>query len=127
MLARSIGFALCTLLALGCASDGDERVSDRDCDRPIPPEVPDGKTASDVAMISATQRMKLYVESANDFLDCLDRAEQSIGATARDIKQKRIGGKRDEARADLEQTTANFNEQVRVYKARRGETSEDSD
>ena len=109
-------------LALGLASFGlapgarAERQSDKDCQQPKPPEIPDATQASDVEMIAATQRVKLFIASANEFLDCLDRAQADIGTTSRDLKRRRIEKKRAEMGQELKNTTERFNEQVRVYK-----------
>jgi putative peptidoglycan lipid II flippase len=100
--------------------------SDRDCDRPLPPAVPDGKTASNVEMIGAKQRAKLYLDSVETYLDCLKQAEESVTETGRDVKMKRIEKKRTEMETERTETVTKFNEQVRVYKIRTGEITEDA-
>ena len=99
--------------------------SDKDCERPKPPPIPDGRTASQVEMISAKQRTKLYVESAEGFLSCLEEARASVTETGRDVKLKRIDRKRDEVTQERDATVAKYNEQVRVYKVRTGEVAEE--
>ncbi len=98
--------------------------SDKDCDRPLPPKIPDGQTASAVDMIGATQRTKLYISSAETFLACLAEAESSVTETGRDVKLKRIEKKREEVTKQRDETVAKFNEQVRIYKIRTGEVAE---
>jgi hypothetical protein len=92
--------------------------SDKDCDRPHPPKIPDGKIASDVDMIGAKQRTKLYLESADTFFACLEEARASVTETGRDVKLKRIDRKQQEVEKERNDTLARFNEQVRVYMAR---------
>jgi hypothetical protein len=118
----ALGLAAGTLLAAPVLA-----ASDKDCDRPLPPKIPDGKTASDVEMISATQRTKLYMESAQTFLDCLDAAEQSVTETAREVKLKRIQKKRTEMAEERDTTLEKFNAQVRIYKERTGAAAEPTD
>ncbi len=100
--------------------------SDKDCDRPSPPKIPDGQTASAVDMIGATQRTKLYITSAETFLACLKEAEDTLTETGRDVKLRRIEKKREEATKQRDETVAKFNEQVRIYKIRTGEASAES-
>src|SRR5688572_2306879 len=86
----------CALAALWLPAVPALATSDRDCDRPFPPAVPDGKTASNVEMIGAKQRAKLYLDSVETYLDCLKQAEESVTETGRDVKMKRIEKKRTE-------------------------------
>jgi hypothetical protein len=111
-----------TLAALCLAPASAYATSDKDCDRPLPPKVPNGRTASNVDMIGATQRFKLYVESAETFLACLQQAEDTLTETGRDVKLKRIERKREEVTKEREDTVAKFNEQVRIYNERTGES-----
>jgi hypothetical protein len=99
--------------------------SDKDCDRPSPPKIPDGQTASAVDMIGATQRTKLYITSAETFLACLQEAEDTVTDTGRDVKIRRIEKKREEVVKQRDETVARFNEQVRIYKIRTGQATED--
>jgi hypothetical protein len=92
--------------------------SDKDCDRPHPPKIPDGKIASDVDMIGAKERTKLYLESADAFFACLDEAQRTVTETGRDVKIKRIDRKREEVEKERNDTLAKFNEQVRIFKLR---------
>jgi len=100
--------------------------SDKECERPRPPAIPDGRTATPVEMVGATQRAKLYMESAETYVGCLDEAQQSVTETARDVKLKRIEKKRSEFVEERDALIEKFNEQVRLYKARTGETEETS-
>lgn len=111
-------------LALWLSATPAFATSDKDCDKPAPPKIPDGKTASSVDMIGATQRTKLYITSAEAFLECLKQAEDTLTETGRDVKQKRIERKREEATKERDATVAKFNEQVRIYKVRSGQMTE---
>ena len=98
--------------------------SDRDCQRPKPPEIPDGKTASQIDMISTKQRLKLYMDSGNLFLDCLDEAGATVGSVARDRVLKRIETKRTEITEEMQRVTNEFNAQVRLFNS---STTDDGD
>ena len=99
-------------------------MSDKECQRPKPPEVPEASKASDVDMIAARQRIKMYLDASNIFLECLVEAEQTMGTTAREVKQSRIDRKREEIQAEMNTVAESFNEQVRAYKARTEPESE---
>src|SRR5262245_51231901 len=98
--------------------------SDKDCDRPHPPKIPDGKIASDVEMIGAKERTKLYLSSAEAFFACLEEARSTVTETGRDVKLKRIDRKKEEVEKERNDTLARFNEQVRFYKLRTEPASE---
>jgi len=106
--------ALCLLAAPLSA----QAVSDKECQRPLPPEVPQAESASDVEMISARVRINMYVEAANTYMSCLDEAEQTIGETGREVKQRRIDKKREEIQTEMVKIAEDYNAQVGIYRER---------
>jgi hypothetical protein len=73
------------------------------CSRPADPEIPVGDAASGADMLKAKKAVETYVEEVNKYLAC--------GADA--ASQKR-------AIDDMEDIAAQFNEQLRIYKAKAG-------
>jgi len=107
------------LLALGLSlSAAPALAQETKCARPRAPEVPDGEKASDVQMIGANQRMKLYQTAVQTFMECIATARSEIGTVARDMKLRRLDKQRDEVTAELKETAEKYNSQVRAYRAR---------
>lgn len=73
------------------------------CTRPAEPEVPPGDSASGADMLKAKKAVETYVAEVDKYLNC--------GADA--ASQKR-------AIDDMEDIAAQFNEQLRIYKAKAG-------
>ena len=98
-----------------------------DCTYPkAPTGLPDGATASQDQMVSGMKAIKDYNSQVTDYLSCLEtemntRLEAAgSDAPADQIEQiKTIHNKRHNAAVEeLESTAAQFNEQVKVFKAR---------
>ena len=114
---RSLG--ACALVGAGLSLPvPSHAISDKECQRPRPPEVPEASKASDVDMIAARQRIKMYLDASSIYLECLVEAEETMGTTAREVKQSRIDRKREEIQTEMQTVADTFNEQVRAYKAR---------
>lgn len=83
-----------------------------------PTSIPDGKTASEPEMIAAMNAFKAYNEQVSAFGNCLDEEVKSAaGGNAmaiKTMKAKKIAAAQDELQARAKE----FNEQVRVFKAR---------
>ena len=92
-----------------------------DCAFPKPPAgVPDGKTASEQEMVAAMAAFKAYNEEVNAFGQCLEQETKDKAAgTAQLTQLKTMQTKKLNAAVDELQTKAKqFNEQVRIFKAR---------
>jgi hypothetical protein len=92
-----------------------------DCAFPkAPAAVPDGKTASEQDMIAAMAAFKAYNEEVNVFGQCLDQETKNKAAGTAQLMQlktmqtKKLNAAMDELQAKAKQ----FNEQVRIFKAR---------
>jgi hypothetical protein len=106
---------LAAVMAVCLPASPAAAVSDRDCQRPKPPEIPDGKTASQIDMISTKERVKLYVQSGTAFLECLDEASENLGSVSRDRVLARIEKKRTEMTDEMAQIAEALNVQIRIY------------
>jgi hypothetical protein len=92
-----------------------------DCAFPkAPASVPDGKTASEQDMIAAMAAFKAYNEEVTAFGQCLEEETKSKAAGTAQLMQlktmqtKKLNTAVDELQAKAKQ----FNEQVRIFKAR---------
>ena len=73
------------------------------CVKPTNPEIPVGDTASGADMLKAKKAVETFVEETNKYLEC--------GVDS--LNQKR-------AIDDMEDIAEQFNEQLRIYKAKAG-------
>ena len=92
-----------------------------DCAFPkAPASVPDGKTASEAEMIAAMQSFKAYNDEVTAFGTCLEAETKSKAAgTAQLMQLKTMQSKKHNAAVDeLKEKARQFNEQVRIFKAR---------
>lgn len=95
------------------------------CDYPHRAEVPDGSTASKDEMIEGQRGVKAYMSAMEEYLSCIETAEQETVAGADDIdeatKQQRIemyNKKYNAAVDEMNLVAEEFNVQVRAYKER---------
>lgn len=92
-----------------------------DCVYPkAPAAIPDGKTASEAEMIGAMTAFKTYDADVKAFGACLDEeTKQKAAGTAQLMQMKTMQSKKlNAAVAELQSKAKEFNEQVRVFKAR---------
>ena len=85
-----------------------------------PASIPDGKTASEQDMVAAMASFKAYNEEVNTFGACLEGETKAKAAGSGQLMQlKTMQTKKLNAAVDELQTKAKqFNEQVRIFKAR---------
>jgi hypothetical protein len=95
------------------------------CDYPHRAEVPDGTTATKEQMIEGQRGVKAYMSAMEDYLSCIETAEQETVKGADDIdevtKQQRIemyNKKYNAAVDEMNLVAEEFNVQVRAYKER---------
>ncbi len=92
-----------------------------DCTYPkAPASIPDGKTASEAEMVSAMTAFKAYDAEVKAFGACLDEeTKQKAAGTAQLMQIKTMQSKKlNAAVEELQSKAKEFNEQVRVFKAR---------
>lgn len=107
-------FAILALAGLSLSAQAD-------CVYPkAPASIPDGKTASEAEMIAAMTAFKTYDADVKAFGACLDEeTKQKAAGTAQLMQIKTMQSKKLNAAVEELQTKAKeFNEQVRVFKAR---------
>jgi len=119
LLAIALGAVAGLGLSLGTPA-GPAFAQDTKCARPRAPEVPNGEKATDVQMVGTNQRMKLYQIAVQTFLECVETQRAAIGTVARDMKLRRLDKQRDEVTTELKATAEKYNDQVRIYKTRKG-------
>ncbi|MCW8128077.1 hypothetical protein [Microbulbifer halophilus] len=102
-----------------------------ECDKPQPPEIPDGNKASKEAMVQGQQAVKQYMEEGDQYLKCLEQENQAAMAAAKESgvepeseEAKQLQAK-VEARLEEHNTAVDsmheigdqFNQEVRNFKA----------
>src|SRR6185437_13833139 len=70
-----------------------------DCNKPIAPNIPDGKKATQEQMIASQKEVAAFRAATNSYLDCLKKAE-------------------DEAMSASNAVTARFNDQAGIFSAK---------
>ena len=97
-----------------------------DCAFPkAPQKIPDGKTASESEMVEAMSAFKQYNSEVSAYTTCLDKEttekiRDAGGATSMIVQIKALQSKKHNAAVDeLQDKAKAFNEQVRVFKARK--------
>ena len=115
-------YRLLVISALAMAS----RMSLADCTYPRAPDsVPDGKTASESEMLNAMSAFKQYNGDVNAYTACLEKetaekVRDAGSATSAIVQIKALQSKKHNAAVDeLQDKAKQFNEQVRLFKARK--------
>ncbi len=93
------------------------------CDYPSKVDVPNGTQASKEQMMAGQKAIKSYMDEMNTYLDCIDdenAAAKSEGEAAEITAQREalLLKRHNAAIAEMEAVAANFNTQVRAYKAK---------
>ena len=88
-----------------------------DCKPPAAPEIPDGASASTEQMIAGQARVKAFVVDGQAYLKCIDAvADDKDRAT---IDRNAAIGEHNRMVGELERSAADFNDQLRSFKARK--------
>ncbi len=86
-----------------------------DCQLPAPPShIPDGSSANEQEMLAAMRTLKQYNDDVNEYTRCLEFQQRQNRISLEDHEKHR-----DAALNTLATVAAHFNEQVRLFKARR--------
>ena len=88
-----------------------------DCPPPSPPPIPDGSQATLDEMKAGQTRVREFVSSGDQYLACLDQVADDENRTVEDrnaaiVEHNRMVGV-------MEKTAADFNAQIRAFKARK--------
>ena len=94
------------------------------CDYPKRAKIPDGATASTEQMLAGQKSVKVYMATMEEYLACIDTEdkdakESSDGTSDEELaRRKATTDKKYNAAVDeMEILAAQFNEEVRAYKA----------
>jgi hypothetical protein len=91
-----------------------------DCQLPTTePTIPNGKVADKAAMLKGSQAVKAYMAETEVFLNCLDEAEKALGEEITAEQQAMFVARHNTAVEAMEGVAEQFNQQIRLYKARR--------
>jgi predicted transglutaminase-like cysteine proteinase len=87
-----------------------------ECSAPsAPSKIPDGATASEPEMLAAMQTLKKYNEDVTVYTKCLQFEEKQNRISSGEAKKAH-----NAAVEKLESVASKFNEQVQVFKAKKG-------
>ena len=92
-----------------------------DCAYPKPPAaIPNGASATEQEMIAAMSAFKTYDAEVKSFGECLDQeTKEKAAGTAQLMQLKTMQSKKlNTAVEELQSKAKEFNEQVRIFKAR---------
>ncbi len=93
-------------------------IATAECTRPETPVLPDGDIAELQAMIDGQQAVQAYVAGAEAYLDCLMPEEESADGEADAEADVARVEEHNAAVDEMEKVAAEFNEEIREYKAR---------
>ncbi len=83
-----------------------------------PKDLPDGNTATEAQMLESNKNVKTYRDEMQGFLDCLNSTAESLDPETEKKQIEILGARHDAAFDELTAVAAQFNEAVRIYKAR---------
>lgn len=96
------------------------------CDYPARPFIPDGATASKEELLAAKDGVQTYLQSVDEYLQCIELEEEAASATLDDLTSEQqeelnqsLNRKFDAANEEKEMVGDQFNQQVRAYNAER--------
>ncbi len=94
------------------------------CDYPARAKIVNGSTASKEDMLASQKAVKTYMAAMDEYLKCIDEQEKQARAeldepTEEELAQRTemLNKKHNAAVEEMEIVAAEFNEQVRLYKA----------
>ena len=88
------------------------------CVFPDAPEIPDGASASEEELGSASAAVRAYVGDTQAGLDCISAAEEALGEEVTDEQRAQIVETYNAGVDEMTAVVESFNEQIRIYKAR---------
>lgn len=95
------------------------------CDYPEHVDIPNGKTATKDEMIAGQRSVKEFMADMEEYITCIDEEDKTARAGIEDPdpiveaqRDEMLVKKHNAAVEDMEKVAAEFNEEVRTYKAR---------
>ena len=109
---------LCPAFALAQPEPPPDPVPDEfGCAKPDAPSLPDGGTSDLQTMIAGQKAVKGFVAGVEEYLDCLTAGEEAADEEEAEVTAQRI--ERHNAAVDeMEKVAADFNAEIRAYKAK---------
>lgn len=91
-----------------------------DCQRPEQPAIPDGKVAERAAMLEAHGEVQSYIQSGNEYLDCLkdEEAAERAGKTATEESVKARTEEYNAMVDEMQSVGDGFNTALKQFNAR---------
>ncbi len=89
-----------------------------DCGYPQDVSIPDGAAASEAEMVEGQKGVKGYMAEMDEYLKCLDEKSAALGEEITEEDRLMHVKKHNAAVDAMEQVAANFNEQIRAFKAK---------
>jgi DNA repair ATPase RecN len=88
------------------------------CEYPAEVKIPDGASATEEEISSASAAVKKYLGEMQAYMDCIDAEAAAVPVEEQTPEAKSLHVKRYNAAVDAMEATANsFNEQLRAFKA----------
>jgi hypothetical protein len=94
----------------GAAADG--------CDRPEPPVVPEGATATEDELAAAGSAVRVFISDSQTYLACLEEKEAAYGEEITDAQQALINAIYNSGVEAMEAAAAAYNGAVEAYRGR---------
>jgi peptidyl-prolyl cis-trans isomerase A (cyclophilin A) len=88
-----------------------------DCKAPATPEVPDGASASTEQMVAGQNGVKAFVRDGQAYIKCVDAVADDKDRATTD--RNAAIGEHNRMVGELERSAADFNDQLRAFKARK--------
>ena len=88
-----------------------------ECDRPAAPELPDGEVSDLAAMVEGQKAVKTYVTGTEAYLECMSAENESAEEMTPEEQAERVNA-HNAAVDEMEAVAAQFNEEIREYKAK---------
>jgi hypothetical protein len=88
-----------------------------DCRPPAAPEIPDGASASTEQMVEGQTHVKSFVREGQTYIGCVDAVADDKARATTD--RNAAVGEHNRMVGELERAAADFNDQLRAFKARK--------
>ena len=88
-----------------------------DCQAPAAPEIPDGASASTEQMVAGQNGVKAFVRDGQAYIKCVDAVADDKDRATTD--RNAAIGEHNRMVGELERSAADFNDQLRAFKARK--------
>jgi hypothetical protein len=88
-----------------------------ECSRPDAPTLPDGEVSDLATMVEGQKAVKAYVAGTEAYLECLSEENEKSSEELAEEEIARRVEMHNAAVDDMEKVAAQFNEEIREYKA----------